>query len=206
MRKTVRKLALDVYSFKDQLAGKLNGLKRYRAAQIVLLHHIKPHEEEPFAEFLKWLANNYEVQPYSDVVEKIQTGKIDTAVAAISFDDGLKNNLRAAKILEEHGMNGCFFVCPDVVGQKDQNEVKKFCEQRLLYNYVDEFMDWDDLSQLKKNGHEIGNHSLGHLYMMDLGKDEFAEQVSVAKEKIAAELGEAKHFAWPYGRFFSFPT
>lgn len=170
----------------------------------MLLHFIQPYEEGPFAEFLKWLIENYDVVSYSEAVSRVVSGSPTRATAAISFDDGLKDNLVAARIMEQHGVQGCFFVVPDIVGETDPGKLAKFCKERLLYNHTDSFMNWDDIVQLKKAGHEIGNHSQSHLYMMDLPENEFLAQVEQARDVIKSKLGEVKHFSWPYGRTWHF--
>ncbi len=204
MRFIARRLALDFLSFASRITGKFDQLKNQTAVQLIVLHHVEPSEENRFQLFLEWLGKCYQVSSYSDAVERIQSGAVSRPIAAISFDDGLKNNLVAAKLLSDHGMSACFFVCPDIVGETDSEKIAAFCRQRMLFDHDAEFMDWHDLNRLKSLGHEIGNHSQSHYYMMDLSDDEFAEQVSRARDKIAAELGPPKHFAWPYGRFQHF--
>jgi len=203
-RRLARRAALDAVSLKANLTGQFSNLEKCQSVQFIVLHFIQPYEEKPFADFLKWLTSSYDVVSYSQAVERINSGNIEKATAAISFDDGLKDNLVAGKIMQDHGVSGCFFVCPEIVGQRDPEKIKKFCKERLLYDHVEEFMDWDEIESLKKAGHEIGNHSQSHLYMMDLSEQEFVSQVSGARDEIVSKLGSVDHFAWTYGRFFHF--
>lgn len=153
---------------------------------------------------LKWLSNRYQVVSHSTAVDYVRKGNFSEPIASISFDDGFKNNRRAASIMSEHGMKGCFFVCPGIVGETSADKIGSYCRDRMLIRRPVEFMDWDDLQFLLDNGHEVGNHSQSHLYMMDLTDDQFDEEVSKAREQLVSRLGDVKHFAWPYGRFFHF--
>ena len=46
----------------------------------------------------------------------------------MTSDDGFKNNLDAAKILDRYEIKGCFFISPSSIGLKEFKSVKKFFE------------------------------------------------------------------------------
>lgn len=189
---------------KNNLSGQFDRIPNHKSVQFILLHFIQPYEEKPFAEFLKWLTSVYDVVSYGEAIRRINSGTVERATAAISFDDGLKDNLVASRIMLEHGVKGCFFVVPDIIGETDQTKLKQFCEQRLLYAHTDSFMNWDEIESLKDAGHEIGNHTKSHLYLMDLSENEFLSQVGQGRDEIKSKLGSVEHFSWPYGRFWHF--
>jgi len=168
-----------------------------------MLHEIRAGEENRFDEFLTWLRKRFDVVSYSEAIARLSKNELGNYVA-VSFDDGLKNHLNAARILTQHGISACFFVCPGIVGEANQDKVKAFCRERMLFPHVSEFMDWNDIELICREGHEIGNHSQSHFYMNELSDDRFDEEVVSAREEIVSRIGEVKHFAWPYGRFFHF--
>jgi len=204
VRTLFREWALNALAWKSLFQGNLGNFEPTPVVQLILIHRIAPEEEKPFASFLQWLVAHYEVVSYSAAIESIQSGSGNRPKVAISFDDGRKDNLAAAKILNDHGMSGCFFICPDVIGETDRSKVEKYCRERMLWSAPKEFISWSDLVQLKDLGHEIGNHSNGHYVMADLDTDKFVDEVNSGREKLAHKLGPVKHFAWPYGRFFHF--
>ncbi len=172
--------------------------------QFILLHEVKDDEKDRFSRLLDWLQSQYQVVSYSDAVLALTNEQTKDSLACISFDDGLKNNLNAARIMTERGMSGCFFISPAIIGERSQQVIDDYCKDRMLFKNSLPFMDWDDLEWMIENGHEIGNHSNHHYYMMDLGDQQFDQEVSEANETLTNRLGEIKHFAWPYGRFFHF--
>jgi peptidoglycan/xylan/chitin deacetylase (PgdA/CDA1 family) len=149
------------------------------------------------------LARTHRFIGYSEAVERVAGGDIDAPYLAFSFDDGLKNCLRVAALLEEHGARACFFVCPGIVGETRPEVVDEFCRDRLHTPPLD-FMDWGDLEQLLSRGHEIGGHTVGHHDLAALPAERLREEIGGSFEALQARLGGVEHFAWPYGRFATF--
>lgn len=170
----------------------------------MLLHQVRDEDRGRFETFVDWLQEAYEVVSYSDAVDSLDNPATDRPTAAISFDDGVKNNLNAAMILEDRGISACFFVCPSIIGHENQRAIDRYCRERMLFDESVPFMNWEDLELLLSAGHELGNHSKHHFYMMELEDDEFVEEVLTGKEELDSRFGAIKHFAWPYGRFFHF--
>ncbi|MCA9859547.1 MAG: polysaccharide deacetylase family protein, partial [Thermomicrobiales bacterium] len=65
-----------------------------------------------------------------------------------------------------------------------------------------EFLDWDEIEELAKLGHEIGSHTMSHRRLSDLSTDEIQSELSHSKERLESRMGPIRHFAWPFGRFF----
>lgn len=205
LRKVARIAALDALSIASATRGQLGGFDNSQSVvQFILLHHVDPHEEEAFERLVEWLVENFNVVSYSAAVDKVSSTDSCPLTASISFDDGFRDNLVAARILERHGVSACFFVCPSIVGETRPEVIEKFSTERLLYRQPREFMNWDEITSLVDAGHEIGNHSMDHLYMMELSDDYFVDQVASAQEILTNRIGEVNHFSWPYGHFRHF--
>lgn len=205
MRQLLRRLTLDALAIKSTLLGEF-AVERIpkQTVQFILLHHIEPREEANFVRFLGWMKTRYKMVSYSDAVKRLRTGEVNEPIATISFDDGLSNNFRAAEIMRDHDVSGCFFVCPSIVNATDLEKIEAFCRERLLFDRTDTFLGWDQLESLREMGHEIGNHSQNHRYLMELEESAFLDEVMTAQVELVKRLGECHHFAWPYGRFFHF--
>lgn len=200
VRQFSRHVVLDLLSLVESFRANEPSPK----VQFVLLHKVKDCDQDAFSKFLDWLQLNYKVVSYTQATECIADESIAEPVACLSFDDGLKNNLNAARIMSQRNLSGCFFITPNIVGESSSQVVDLYCKNRMLFNQSLPFMNWDEIQHLLDTGHEIGNHSNRHYYMMDLSNDQFDEEVSVAREILTSRCGKIEHFAWPYGRFFHF--
>lgn len=202
IRSFVRNIALDMLSLKFELSDFRAELEKPRI-QFLYIHHIFEDEAENFSKLLKELAKYHSFISYSEAVNKILNNEIDKPYIAFSSDDGFKNNLIAAKILNEFNIKACFFINPDTIGMKDFSQIKIFCKNRLLLPPI-EFMDWDDVNRLLKNGHEIGSHTMGHINVAITNTSQVKENLIQSKDILDKRCGNIAHFAYPYGRFFHF--
>jgi peptidoglycan/xylan/chitin deacetylase (PgdA/CDA1 family) len=64
-----------------------------------------------FARMLNWVASQYRVLPLPEALDRLNTGALSAASAAITFDDGYRDNLEvAAPLLRAAGMPATFFI------------------------------------------------------------------------------------------------
>lgn len=64
-----------------------------------------------FARMLKWLRSQYQALPLAEALARLDAGTLPRAAAAITFDDGYRDNLEvAAPLLREAGLPATFFV------------------------------------------------------------------------------------------------
>ncbi len=167
----------------------------------IYLHHVFGDESAPFRELLGRLSRKVQFLSHSDAVSKVQQGSIDRVYASLSFDDGLVSCLEGARILEEFGARGCFFVCPAVVDRcRDPQWIARWCRERLQKTPA-KVMGWGDLEALQARGHEIGNHTLNHSNLAAATGSTRSEEIGEAREQLVRKLGDSagRHFAWPYG-------
>ena len=200
LRKLARHLILDARSL-FELGRSPSPIPH---VQLILLHQVPPEQESKFEQLVRWVKTNYQVVSYSDAISSLTQPNVSSNLAAFSFDDGVKNNLAAARILSQHEISACFFVCPTIIGQQNQTLIDQFCRQRMLFSNSTEFMNWQDLELIVGQGHEVGNHTNHHFYLSDLNDIEFEDEVASGKSILESRLGPIRHFAWPYGRFSHF--
>jgi hypothetical protein len=204
-RAAVRGLAISTLSAAQQLIGRTTALLRQPRVQVLILHHIFPDEESRFRTLLQRLQQLHTFIPYGEAVRRAEMGgqAVDRPYLAFTFDDGVKNCLRAAPILEEFNARACFFVCPAIVGEIDPAMIESFCRDRLeLKGGVRyDFMNWDDLLSLRDRGHEIGGHTMTHANLAAVSTDVAREEIGKCRDVIMHRVGECNHFAWTYGHF-----
>ena len=198
-RRLVRYAALSSLAGLYRLSGRMASLDRNRI-QFLYLHHIFQDEEAGFRRLLGYLSQRHTLISYSDAVEKLWRGEIDRPYICISFDDGLRNCMRAAQIMNEFGVSGCFFICPSLVGETDPKTLKEFCVRRLTLPPT-ELLTWDDVDQLLAAGHEIGSHTMSHHVLSRISAQQVEDEVADSYAFLARRLGGVKHFAWPEGLF-----
>jgi peptidoglycan/xylan/chitin deacetylase (PgdA/CDA1 family) len=201
-REKLRAIALDfLYAF-EKFKKNERFLNKPRV-QLLYFHHIFEDEEQNFRNLLKKLAKNHTFISHSEAVDRIVSNKIDKPYISFSSDDGFKNNIKAAEILNEFGVSCCFYINPDVIEETDFEIIKKHCDEKLDFPAT-EMLTWNEVNQLQKMGHEIGSHTLNHKKVTDMSSDEMLTDFSKSKLILSEKCGEIKHFAYPYGRFFHF--
>ena len=201
-RGILRDSVLDILSFKTKLPNAEKFFEKSRI-QFLYIHHVFDDEIKNFDKLLNYLSKHHNFISYSKAVNKILTGDIDKSYICISSDDGFKNNLNAVKIMNKYGVKGCFFVNPDTIGLKDFSKVKSFCNNKLRCPPV-EFMEWDDLENLIKSGHEIGSHTMNHIKVSETKINIVEDNINESYQILNKRFGEVSHFAYPFGRYFHF--
>lgn len=226
-RGRLRHAALSGLAIGSGLLGSVESALKRPRVHFVYLHHVFDDEIEPFRELVHTLCAKMRPIDYSDGVERVLGNRIDRPYVTFSFDDGMKNCLKAAKVLDEFGARACFFVCPDIVGERDQERLERFSRERLHLPPL-QFMDWNDLESLQSRGHEIGNHTRSHVNLKDhawrgsasgprerqatsssdilrahsLVEGSLDDEIAGSLELLRSRLGASiRHFAWPYGHF-----
>jgi peptidoglycan-N-acetylglucosamine deacetylase len=113
------------------------------------------------------------------VKEKVEPQKL----VVLTFDDSAKSHFTVARpLLLKYGFGATFFI----------TEGWDFATNKRDY------MTWEEIRQLDRDGFEIGNHTRDHLAITDESYEQLDEQLK-GIEKRCAEYGIAKpvSFAWP---------
>lgn len=140
---------------------------------------------EPYARFeetLAWLR----AQGFRSVFPgEVRPGDDRGRMVVLTFDDGPKDHLRAAEILERHGFRGIFFVIP--------NRIREGNEMHLTP---------EEVRRLVAAGHRVAAHGYGHRSLAGSGT-EVAGTLTRSHGIIARSDAEAagEDFAFPFGHY-----
>ena len=131
---------------------------------------------------------------FSTMEELIDSGRHDrppARTAALTFDDGLADNLRvAAPLLARIGVRASFYVCPGLWGAG--HEFVDGSAGRLL--------DRDEARELSESGMELGSHAMTHRDLRKLGDAELRSELSESKAAVEEITGRpCRVLAYPYG-------
>jgi peptidoglycan/xylan/chitin deacetylase (PgdA/CDA1 family) len=149
---------------------------------------------EAFKDHLETLkVEHFTVLSLGEVVDRMRAGEsLPQRCAVITVDDGYLSFLTDGwPLLKQYGYPATLFVSTDTVGGSD-------------------FMSWQDLLKLQKEGVEIGNHSASHAYLLDRATSEsesewrgrVAEDLERSQELFQKHLSTSPRlFAYPYGEF-----
>jgi peptidoglycan/xylan/chitin deacetylase (PgdA/CDA1 family) len=186
----------------------ISGLSRaqdsFPASAVILQYHhvstatprVTSVNADEFRQHLEYLRDNdFTVLRLEEIVATLRNGgALPDRTAAITFDDGYRNNYDAAyPMLREFGWPFTLFISSDLVGSND-----------ALY------LNWDQIREMAGNGATIANHGITHLYLLarDGAEDDVAwlqrieYEIVTAEARIEQETGQShKLFAYPYGEY-----
>lgn len=137
-----------------------------------------------FDEMLRFLAENGFRTAFPDQVER--GGAVPSRTVVITFDDGLREHLRAAEMLERHGFRGVFFVIP-----------------ALLEAGSERHLSHGDVQRLVRAGHRVEAHGWRHRSMVSSGA-ETAAALTRSAGVMAGHLPDTqplRDFAFPFGHY-----
>jgi peptidoglycan/xylan/chitin deacetylase (PgdA/CDA1 family) len=119
----------------------------------------------------------YKVTPalldaHIDAITKAQAGPAERRDLLITFDDGGVSAMKAAEMLEKHGLAGHFFVTTNYIGAPG-------------------FVSRSDIGDLRRRGHVIGSHSCSHpLRMGHCGSAQLVDEWTRSRSTLSDILGE----------------
>jgi peptidoglycan/xylan/chitin deacetylase (PgdA/CDA1 family) len=204
-RDTLRHAALDLTSLGFRLSHRREKLFAKPRVQFLYIHHTFRDEVEKLDLLIRTLAQHHHFVSHSEAVERILTGNIDRPYISVSSDDGLRNNIEAARVLDRYGIKGCFFICPSIIDERDPEKIAAFARERLHFPPV-EFLSWQEVETLQRQGHEIGGHTSSHINIARTDDTRLPEEIGGCFEQIKKRCGAPMHFAFPYGRFTDFSS
>ena len=123
-------------------------------------------------------------------------------VAALTFDDGRKNNFSVVlPLLRKTGAAATFYVCPALIGRRVRFNKVRWSMEPFDRSLCSGLMSWSNIRELVAAGMCVGSHTLTHA---DLARcpDEVAWRELVDSRRILEhELRiPIRHLAYPFGQ------
>ena len=108
---------------------------------------------------------------------------IPEKLVVLTFDDSVKSHFTVVRpILLKHGFSATFFITEGF----DFKENKR------------DYMTWEEIAQLHRDGFEIGNHTRDHLGISDDNLDQLPQQLKAINDRCAEyDIPQPTSFSWP---------
>jgi peptidoglycan/xylan/chitin deacetylase (PgdA/CDA1 family) len=146
------------------------------------------------AQLRMMLAAGFEFVTVAELARRAAGGTPPPGLAAVSFDDGLRNNLTTAMpIARRLRVPATVYVPSGWIGGRNP---------WIRPGAGNEILMPDELRQLVDAGWELGSHTVSHADLSTLGYDDCRRELEESKaalERIARTQVET--FAYPFGRY-----
>ena len=177
------------------ISGMLFLLWAMPAKGVPILEYHMVNDEDPdnyvvskaeFTEQMQFLKESgYQAISLSEMMDGFMgKTKLPAKPIVLSFDDGYADNYtNALPIMERYGMKGTVFMITSQVGEPD-------------------FLDWQQLQELKNRNTEIGSHTVNHTDLKaadtQTRETELLQSRLLLEEKLG---GKVEFIAYPYGQY-----
>ncbi len=131
---------------------------------------------------------NFNLFTLSDAIRKLKDNSLPKKSAVITIDDGYRSFLTGAMpILEKYNVPATLFINTETVGSGD-------------------YLNWQEIRNIKEKGIEIGNHSHAHDHFLNLNDDKrkqyFLEDLKTSSNLFKENLGfKPIVYSYPYGEW-----
>lgn len=209
-------VALDVIKIKSFLGTILYPWEKPSHPQgiyIFNLHGTQKKFIQKFENLVDFIEENFQVLSPSSLEKELRNPQLSGGpYAVLTFDDGIKNNVYAAKILAARRISAYFFVIPDFVNcqKAEQHNYFKKHIRTILDPTIDSededlsSMTWDDIKILQELGHSIGSHSQSHTLKAGDSLGKALVEIVGSKEEIQRQTGSpCTSFCAPFNSFLS---
>jgi peptidoglycan/xylan/chitin deacetylase (PgdA/CDA1 family) len=136
----------------------------------------------------------FEFVTVAELVRELAAGRRACGLAAVSFDDGMRNNRTTAlPILSELGIRATVYVPTGWIGGRSPR-ISDAADNAIL--------EPQDIRDLADQGWEIGAHTVTHADLSVLGYHEARREIQQCCEDLLALTGTpVQTFAYPFGRY-----
>jgi len=102
----------------------------------------------------------------------------------LTFDDGHLNNYSIAyPIMKKYGFSGILYIVGEYMG-------------------VSNYMNADEIREMAQDGWEVGSHSMNHLDLTSLDREQQQYEIVGSRQFLESELGvPIQTFAYPFGSY-----
>ena len=147
---------------------------------------------EVFAQQMRWLRNHgYRTLDTTELLKGLENREDLSKAVVITFDDGYRDFYSdALAVMKQCGFSATIYLATDRIQDKP-----------FRFDGV-EYLTWQEVRELQKEGIRFGSHTVTHPDMRSLGPEQIEYELCCSKETIEDKLGTAvESFAYP----FAFP-
>ncbi len=124
------------------------------------------------------------------MVMKFKDGK--SKALTLSYDDGVVQDIRLVKILDQHGIKGTFNI--NTALYAPENKVREEFKGRMKLSEAKELF--------VNSGHEVAIHALTHPWLNKIKTDGIITEILEDRKNVEKEYGTlARGMAYPYGAY-----
>jgi len=178
---------------------------------VVETHETLKRDADQLRHQLEWVAERFTLispETFFGLWDGAATRPMWSKPAVLfTFDDGRESNYTvAAPILESMGTRGLFFVVPDFIGLTARAardfyyssiDIRGIAPSESVEQWTP--MNPDQLADLARRGHSIGNHTLSHVSLASLPRSGLERQIVTSAARISSWIHKSvEAFAWPY--------
>jgi peptidoglycan/xylan/chitin deacetylase (PgdA/CDA1 family) len=166
---------------------------------------------EQFEEQMAWFSSEgYRAMPLGEFYDLWSQKKpFPDKSLVITIDDGHKEVVTYAyPLLKKYGLCATLFVNTGLLGKRywvrwdvprktavwSESKPDDFDQNKGFIDHAYEFMSWDEVRMLSKNGIEIGSHGVEHPYLTKLSDVELQRQLVDSKRDLIERLGHSPEF------------
>lgn len=149
---------------------------------------------DKFVEFITYLyAQGYKTLYLGEFETYLASAKFRRNRILITFDDGYKNNVEAASLLQKLHFKVIIFVATQYIGRKNT-----FCAKEAPEL---EMMNAEDIRMLAGQGVEFGAHGHTHRNLPKLKREEIVYEITESKRILEGITGrKVAYFCYPRGK------
>jgi hypothetical protein len=117
----------------------------------------------------------------------LESPALPSRIAVLTFDDSVRSHFDVVRpLLLKYNFGATFFITEGFDFKSNK----------------DDYMTWEQIAQLHRDGFEIGNHTRDHLAIGDAQVDQLDEQLKAIEDQcIAHGIPAPVSFAWPGNQF-----
>ncbi len=183
---------------------------------VIEMHETPEQDVSRFRQQLEWVARHFtlvDLPTFARLWQEYRTNPRAFSESnskpplLFTFDDGRLNNYTvAAPVLESFGTRAVFFVVPQFV-QCNPQEARQFYYSRIdtrqlppdLPEEETRSMTPQQIADLSRRGHSIGNHTFSHVNLRTLPESQLHHEIVESAGQIAAWAGQpVDAFAWTF--------
>ncbi len=183
---------------------------------VIEMHETPARDESRFRQQLEWVTRHFRLVDLPTFARLWQEYRTNPRAFSESnskppllftFDDGRPNNYTvAAPLLESFGTRGVFFAVPQFV-QCNPREARQFYYSRIdtrqlppnLPEEETRSMTPQQIADLARRGHSIGNHTFSHVNLRTLPESQLHHEIVESAAQIAAWAAQpVDAFAWTF--------